>query len=115
MTSSRLPELLTTKLRSCGRCATRWASKATGPRGFTSPRAALAALRPGEFDLLLTDLQMPEIDGIALIDAARKVDPDLGAIVMTGHGTIDTAVLAMRNGALDYITKPIPPERGGCR
>jgi two-component system, sensor histidine kinase and response regulator len=74
--------------------------------GFASPQAALAALRPGEFDLLLTDLQMPEIDGIALIDAARKIDPDLGAIVMTGHGTIDTAVLAMRNGALDYITKP---------
>ncbi len=49
---------------------------------------------------------MPEMDGIALIAAARQVDPDIGAIVMTGHGTIDTAVLAMRNGALDYILKP---------
>jgi two-component system sensor histidine kinase/response regulator len=74
--------------------------------GFSSPRAALAALRPGEVDLLLTDLMMPEMDGIALIGAARKIDPALCAIVMTGHGTIDTAVQAMQSGALDYILKP---------
>ncbi len=52
-------------------------------RGFDQPKAALAALRPGEFDLLLTDLQMPEMDGIALIAAVHQVDPDIGAIVMT--------------------------------
>jgi signal transduction histidine kinase len=75
-------------------------------RGFDSPQEALAHLHPGEFDLLLTDLQMPGMDGIALIAAARQIDPEIGAIVMTGHGTIDTAVLAMRNGALDYILKP---------
>jgi signal transduction histidine kinase len=75
-------------------------------RGFDSPREALAVLKSGEFDLLLTDLQMPEMDGIALIAAARQIDPDIGAIVMTGHGTIDTAVLAMQGGALDYILKP---------
>jgi two-component system sensor histidine kinase/response regulator len=74
--------------------------------GFSLARQALAALRPGEFDLLLTDLMMPEMDGIALIDAAHKIDPSLGAIVMTGHGTVDTAVLAMQGGALDYILKP---------
>jgi len=74
--------------------------------GFASARQALAALRPGEFDLLLTDLMMPQIGGIALIDAARQIDPALGAIVMTGHGTIDTAVQAMQGGALDYILKP---------
>jgi len=74
--------------------------------GFTSAREALAALRPGDFNLLLTDLMMPEMDGIALIGAALKVDPALCAIVMTGHGTIDTAVQAMQSGALDYILKP---------
>src|ERR1700678_3134115 len=58
-------------------------------QGYSSAKQALTALRPGEFDLLLTDLMMPEMDGIALIDAARQVDPALGAIVMTGHGTID--------------------------
>ncbi len=75
-------------------------------RGFASPSEALAALQPGQFDLLLTDLMMPEMDGIALIAAARKVDSAIGAIVMTGHGTIDTAVQAMQGGALDYILKP---------
>jgi two-component system sensor histidine kinase/response regulator len=74
--------------------------------GFSSAKQALAELRPGEFDLLLTDLMMPEMDGIALINAARQIDPGLGAIVMTGHGTIDTAVHAMQVGALDYILKP---------
>ena len=75
-------------------------------KGFSSPTAALAALRPGEFDLLLTDLMMPEMDGITLIAAAREVDMELGALVMTGHGTIDSAVQAMQVGALDYILKP---------
>jgi hypothetical protein len=74
--------------------------------GFSSATEALAALRPGEFDLLLTDLMMPEMDGIALITAARKIDATLGALIMTGHGTIDTAVQAMKGGALDYILKP---------
>jgi two-component system sensor histidine kinase/response regulator len=75
-------------------------------QGFSSARLALEALRPGEFDLLLTDLMMPEVDGIALVNAASRIDPTLGAIVMTGHGTIDTAVQAMQGGALDYILKP---------
>jgi len=75
-------------------------------RGFSSARDALMAIRPGQFDLLLTDLMMPEMDGITLINAARKIDETLGAIVMTGHGTIDTAVQAMQRGALDYILKP---------
>jgi len=75
-------------------------------RGFISACEALAELRPGAFDLLLTDLMMPEMDGISLINAARQIDSTLGAIVMTGHGTIDTAVKAMQGGALDYILKP---------
>jgi signal transduction histidine kinase len=75
-------------------------------KGFDSPKAALEELEPGQYDLLLTDLQMPAMDGIALIAAVRQVDPQIGAIVMTGHGTIDNAVAAMRSGALDYITKP---------
>jgi hypothetical protein len=75
-------------------------------QGFSSGQQALAAFRAGEFDLLLTDLMMPGMDGITLIDAAKKIDPSIGALVMTGHGTIDTAVRAMQGGALDYILKP---------
>jgi signal transduction histidine kinase len=76
------------------------------PSGFASPREALSKLQPDAFDLLLTDLMMPGMDGIELLQAAQRVDRDLAAIVMTGHGTIDTAVKAMQAGALDYILKP---------
>jgi signal transduction histidine kinase len=75
-------------------------------QGFSSGRDALKALRPGEFDLLLTDLIMLEMDGITLIKSALAADTDIGIIVMTGHGTIDTAVRAMQGGALDSISKP---------
>lgn len=74
--------------------------------GFTSAREALAALRETKYDLLLTDLMMPEMDGISLLRAAQEADRQLAGIVMTGHGTIDTAVEAMRSGAFDYILKP---------
>lgn len=81
-------------------------SEGYSTRGLSSAREALIALRPGKFDLLLTDLMMPEMDGITLINEARQIDPALAAIVMTGYGTIDTAVQAMQGGALDYILKP---------
>jgi len=74
--------------------------------GFSAGQAALDAMREMKFDLLLTDLMMPGMDGIALLRAALALDPDLVGIVMTGHGTIDTAVEAMKTGALDYILKP---------
>jgi signal transduction histidine kinase len=58
------------------------------------------------FDVLITDLMMPEMNGIALLRAALQIDEHLAVVVMTGHGTIDSAVAAMRNGALDFIEKP---------
>ncbi|HEY3653569.1 MAG TPA: response regulator [Steroidobacteraceae bacterium] len=77
-----------------------------GIQGFSSAEQALAALRSGEFELLITDLMLPEMDGIALSKAAQEIDPTLPAIVMTGHGTINTAVRAMQGGVFDYILKP---------
>jgi len=74
--------------------------------GFASPKKALQALREQEFDLVLTDLMMPEMDGIALLKAAQEIDRHLVAVVMTGHGAIDSAVEAMKAGAIDYIQKP---------
>jgi PAS domain S-box-containing protein len=76
------------------------------PTGFTSANKGLAVLREQEFDLVLTDLMMPEMDGIALLRAALEIDDNLVGVVMTGQGTIDTAVEAMKAGALDYILKP---------
>jgi two-component system sensor histidine kinase/response regulator len=75
-------------------------------QGYSSAQQALAALRPGEFELLITDLLMPEMDGITLSNAIRQIDPTLGTIVMTDHGTVDTAERAMQGVALDYILKP---------
>ncbi|HEX3729768.1 MAG TPA: response regulator [Opitutaceae bacterium] len=74
--------------------------------GFVSGREALAALREDRFDLLLTDLMMPEMDGITLLKSALEADPQLTGIIMTGAGSIATAVEAMKVGALDYILKP---------
>lgn len=74
--------------------------------GFNLPLDALAALREQPFDLLLTDLMMPEMDGVQLLRHALELKPDIVGILMTGHGTIDTAVDAMKCGALDYILKP---------
>ncbi len=74
--------------------------------GCSSGEQALAELRQKEFDLLLTDLMMPEMDGIALLEAALKVDPYLIGIMMTGQGTIQTAIDAMKVGAFDYVLKP---------
>jgi two-component system sensor histidine kinase/response regulator len=74
--------------------------------GFTSANQALQALRELKFDLLITDLMMPEMDGITLFQAALEKDPNLVGIIMTGQGTIDTAVQAMKTGVLDYVLKP---------
>jgi signal transduction histidine kinase len=74
--------------------------------GFSTPAAALAEIQAGRFDVLLTDLMMPEMDGIALLEAARRKDTYLAGIIMTGEGTIATAVEAMKSGAMDYILKP---------
>ena len=74
--------------------------------GFTAAPDALQALRGQPFDLLLTDLMMPDMNGIDVLDKALKIDSRLVGILMTGQGTIETAVEAMKAGALDYILKP---------
>jgi signal transduction histidine kinase len=74
--------------------------------GFSDPMAALEALRGASFDLLLCDLMMPCMNGIELLNAALRVDSNLVGIIMTGQGTISTAVESMKAGALDYVLKP---------
>jgi two-component system sensor histidine kinase UhpB len=75
--------------------------------GYVSAREAQEALKEKDFDLLLTDLVLPEIDGISLLKYAWETAPHLTCIVITGQGTIESAVEAMKVGAFDYITKPL--------
>ena len=68
-------------------------------------------LKKEPFDLLITDLRMPDIDGIELIEMVKQVDDQLPFIIITAYGTIESAVEAMRKGAFDYITKPFRQEQ----
>ena len=75
-------------------------------RGLSDPAATADAIREGNFDILLSDLMMPGTDGIQLLRQAMQIDPNLVGLIMTGQGTIQTAVEAMKTGAFDYILKP---------
>ncbi|ABQ27532.1 sigma-54-dependent transcriptional regulator [Geotalea uraniireducens] len=65
----------------------------------------------GAPDILLQDIRMPELDGIEVLKRVRKLRPSLPVVIMTGYGTIDSAVEAIKLGAYDYITKPFPKEK----
>ena len=69
-------------------------------------REALALFREQSVDLVITDLRMPEMDGIELLAALRAQASDVPVMVITAHGTIETAVAAMKHGASDYILRP---------
>jgi len=68
---------------------------------------ALAALAARSFDLMLTDLKMPGLSGLELLVRAKELQPELEVIVLTAHGTVNTAVEAMKQGAFDFLQKPV--------
>src|SRR5688572_19342333 len=72
-----------------------------------SARAALAGQLPG---VVLSDLRLPEGDGFGVLRAAKELDPELPVIVMTAFGSIQDAVTAMKDGALDFLAKPVDPD-----
>ena len=72
---------------------------------------ALEIQKSSDLDLILTDMKMPAMDGIELLENVKALDPDLPVIMMTAHGTIDKAVEAMQKGAYSYILKPFDNER----
>jgi len=74
--------------------------------GFTEPRLALDALRKEKFNAVITDLYMPEIDGMAFLSEVNRLYPGLPVIMITAFGTVDSAVDAIKKGAFDYVTKP---------
>lgn len=73
---------------------------------FTQPSAALESLRTEPFDLLISDLKMPGMDGVEVLRRAKMLNPELPVILITAHATVQTAISAMREGAFDYVEKP---------
>jgi len=69
-------------------------------------QSAIDALRSTAYDLVLADLIMPDIGGIELLRFAKKQDPDVIVIIITGYASLETAISAIKEGAYDYITKP---------
>ncbi len=78
--------------------------------GFGRAAEALDAVSDGSASLLLTDMRMPEMDGMQLLQEAKRLDPRLPVVMMTAFATVETAVQAMKRGAFDYVMKPFKAE-----
>ena len=71
---------------------------------------ALARMAEGRWDLALVDIKMRGTDGIELQRRMHEIDPEMIVIIMTGYASVETAVAALKNGAYDYVTKPLDPD-----
>jgi signal transduction histidine kinase/CheY-like chemotaxis protein len=72
----------------------------------TDPRQAIEYLKDNKIDLLLVDIRMPEVDGFEVIQHAQRLQPDAATLIMTGHGTVETAIRALRQGVDGLLLKP---------
>jgi signal transduction histidine kinase/FixJ family two-component response regulator len=72
----------------------------------TDPRKAIEYLRTNKISLLLVDIRMPEVDGFEVIQHAQRLQPDVAVLIMTGHGTVETAIRALRQGVDGLLLKP---------
>ena len=75
--------------------------------GVETGEAALAELRDHAFDLVITDLRLPDIDGLTVLDRVRSTSPETVVLIMTAYASVDSAVEALRRGAHDYVLKPL--------
>ena len=73
---------------------------------FPNPIAALKSIRTNAPDIILTDIRMPYMSGIELLQKVKEISPSTFVVVMTAHGSVENAVKAMKYGAYDYLTKP---------
>lgn len=72
----------------------------------TTGREGLRAIQQGDFDIVLLDMKLPDIDGMEILKAVREEKPGLCVLVMTGYSIMSNAVQAMKLGAADYLSKP---------
>ena len=68
--------------------------------------AGIEAIKKSDYDLILCDIKMPKMDGVEVLEAVKKIKPEIPIVMISGHGDLDTAVNTMRLGAYDYISKP---------
>jgi two-component system response regulator AtoC len=73
-------------------------------------RSAIEKLKGERWSIMIVDLKMPGMDGLQVLEAAKKLQPDVSVVIMTAYATVDTAVTAMKMGAYDYLMKPFDPE-----
>ncbi len=77
---------------------------------FTNPEKAMAVFHPGSFSLVITDVKMPEMDGLEVLKEIKRQDEEMPVIMITGYATVEMSIHALRNGAFDILTKPFEPE-----
>ena len=76
-----------------------------------NPLEALELIKNGRFDLVISDLKMPGLDGIEIIEAVKRLDEDTPVVIITAYGTVESASEAMLKGGFDFITKPFRKEQ----
>ena len=67
---------------------------------------AIKKIKENEYDCILCDIKMPKMDGVEVLEAVKKIKPEIPMVMISGHGDLETAVNTMRLGAFDYISKP---------
>ncbi|PIE02432.1 MAG: hypothetical protein CSA81_07140 [Acidobacteria bacterium] len=80
------------------------------PEKTNQPLNALELLKTGDYQFLLTDLDMPDLDGLELLHKAKEINPDMAVTVVTGFGDLETAIRAINAGAYEYVHKPFRPQ-----
>lgn len=79
-------------------------------RAFADPKQILKLIKPNDFCVLVSDVRMPDLDGMSLMSLVHRKDKDIPVILITGHGDIPLAVEAMKAGAYQFLPKPFSPE-----
>jgi DNA-binding NtrC family response regulator len=88
----------------------RWfTSEGYAAQSVAGAREALEAIEQRDFDIALMDIKMPGMDGMELQARLQDADPELTVIIMTGYAAVETAVQALKQGAYDYVSKPVDP------